>query len=456
MLFSGPIRANIAFGRADASDAEIRAAARAARADEFVERLPEGYDEIIGERGVSLSGGQKQRLAIARALLMNPRILILDEFTSSVDVATERLIRQALLELMRDRTTFVIAHRVSTVRAAHQILVLEAGRLIARGRHEELLQTSRHYRETCAAQLQGDPTVEAAPEPMRNGEVHAAAPRAGPVMMAQSPGGQDGRRGGGGGGGGGGLGIRGSGGGGGGGGGLNDLYDVDGVAFNRSYAERALGYMRPHKWPVAARLLPDAVRGRDESAGALPGEGRHRRLHRRRRYAPGLTLIVLAIGLVYLANYFASARQIRDHGAGRPTVLRTMREQLFRHLLRLPLAYFQRHPSGVTVSRLINDVLVLNDLLTNGLSSAHRHLHAGQHHRGHALAQPRAGVGDVRGDADHDHCDLDLHQSGQDRLSHHSPEDWCRRGRLSGECRRCSSGSGVRSRGGRARIISTA
>jgi ATP-binding cassette subfamily B protein len=172
LLFAGTVRANIAFGRPDASDAEVRAAARAARADEFIERLPAGYDEIIGERGVSLSGGQKQRLAIARALLMNPRILILDEFTSSVDVATERLIRQALQELMRGRTTFVIAHRVSTVRAAHQILVLEAGRLIARGRHEELLETSRLYRETCAVQLQSDPTIEATGDPVRNGEVH--------------------------------------------------------------------------------------------------------------------------------------------------------------------------------------------------------------------------------------------------------------------------------------------
>src|SRR6185295_17973363 len=104
LLFAGTVRANIAFGRPDASDEEIRAAARAARADEFVERLPGGYDTAVGERGVSLSGGQKQRVAIARALLMSPRILILDEFTSSVDVATERLIRQALVDLMRNRT----------------------------------------------------------------------------------------------------------------------------------------------------------------------------------------------------------------------------------------------------------------------------------------------------------------------------------------------------------------
>lgn len=156
LLFADTVRANIAFGRPGATDAEIRAAARAARADEFIERLPDAYDTPVGERGVSLSGGQKQRIAIARALLMNPSILILDEFTSSVDVATERLIRQALIELMRNRTTFVIAHRLSTVRAADQILVLEAGKVMAHGAHEQLLETSPLYRDTYALQLQTD------------------------------------------------------------------------------------------------------------------------------------------------------------------------------------------------------------------------------------------------------------------------------------------------------------
>jgi ATP-binding cassette, subfamily B, multidrug efflux pump len=173
MLFANTVRANIAFGRPEATDAEIRAAARAARADEFIDRLPNGYDTGVEERGVSLSGGQKQRIAIARALLMDPRILILDEFTSSVDVATERLIRQALRELMRGRTTFVIAHRVSTVRAADQILVMEDGRLVAHGTHEQLLRTSPHYRDTYALQLQGDDeSVEAA----TNGTDRATAP----------------------------------------------------------------------------------------------------------------------------------------------------------------------------------------------------------------------------------------------------------------------------------------
>ncbi len=152
-LFSGTIRDNIGFGRAGASQDEIEWAANAARAVEFISRMPRGYDTIVGERGVTLSGGQKQRVAIARALLMDPRILILDEFTSAVDAATERLIRAALLELMQGRTTFVIAHRLSTVRAADTILVMQRGRLVDSGTHEELLENSAVYREIHSSQL---------------------------------------------------------------------------------------------------------------------------------------------------------------------------------------------------------------------------------------------------------------------------------------------------------------
>jgi ATP-binding cassette subfamily B multidrug efflux pump len=157
-LFSGTIRENIGFGRAEATEAEIEWAAGAARAAEFIARLPKGLDTVVGERGVSLSGGQKQRVAIARALLMDPRILILDEFTSAVDAATERLIRAALVELMHGRTTFVIAHRLSTVRVADMILVLQRGRLIDAGTHDQLLESSTVYNEIHASQL-----VEAEP-----------------------------------------------------------------------------------------------------------------------------------------------------------------------------------------------------------------------------------------------------------------------------------------------------
>ncbi|MGC8856085.1 MAG: ABC transporter ATP-binding protein [Anaerolineae bacterium] len=153
LLFSDTIRANIAYGRPDASEAEIVAAAKAAQAHDFIMSFSNGYDTIVGERGVTLSGGQRQRVAIARALLMNPRILILDDSTSSVDTQTERLIQEALDRLMEGRTTFVIAHRLATVRRADLILVMENGRIIQRGRHEELLAQGGLYKEIHDLQL---------------------------------------------------------------------------------------------------------------------------------------------------------------------------------------------------------------------------------------------------------------------------------------------------------------
>ena len=152
-LFIGTIEENIAFGRAEATHAEVVEAAKAAQAHDFISEMPEGYKTLVGERGVTLSGGQKQRIALARALLTNPRILILDDATASVDTETERLIQSALDQLMENRTTFVIAHRLSTVRRADLILVLEKGKIIARGTHQELLKTSPLYREVYSRQL---------------------------------------------------------------------------------------------------------------------------------------------------------------------------------------------------------------------------------------------------------------------------------------------------------------
>ncbi|HYZ71382.1 MAG TPA: ABC transporter ATP-binding protein [Thermoleophilaceae bacterium] len=146
-LFSATVRENIAYARPEASDEEIRLAARRAGIDDFVESLPDGYDTLVGERGLTVSGGQRQRLAIARALIRDPRILILDDATSSVDATTEARIGQALREVMLGRTTFVIAHRMSTIALADEIVVLEDGRVAARGTHDELLDTSPLYRE---------------------------------------------------------------------------------------------------------------------------------------------------------------------------------------------------------------------------------------------------------------------------------------------------------------------
>lgn len=144
-LFADTIRANIAFGCPDAGEADIMAAAQAAQAHDFIMATPDGYDTYVGERGITLSGGQRQRVAIARALLKNPRILILDDALSSVDTETERLIQLALERLMHGRTSFVIAQRLSTVRLADRILVLERGRIAAAGTHEDLLRTSELY-----------------------------------------------------------------------------------------------------------------------------------------------------------------------------------------------------------------------------------------------------------------------------------------------------------------------
>jgi len=155
-LFSISIRDNIAYGRPDASLEEIEAAARAANADEFIVRLPEGYETIVGERGYTLSGGQRQRIAIARTLLLNPPILILDDATSAIDVHVESGIYEALRGLLKQRTTIVIAHRISTIALASRVLVLDDGRIIASGTHDELLESEPLYSEILAQTTSGE------------------------------------------------------------------------------------------------------------------------------------------------------------------------------------------------------------------------------------------------------------------------------------------------------------
>ena len=139
VLFNASIKENILYGRLDASEEEIYEAAKAANVMEFVDKMPDGLDTIVGERGSSLSGGQRQRVAIARAILKNPKILILDEATSALDTESEKLVQEALDRLMEGRTAFVIAHRLSTVQNAHQIVVLNQGKLVEMGTHQELL-----------------------------------------------------------------------------------------------------------------------------------------------------------------------------------------------------------------------------------------------------------------------------------------------------------------------------
>lgn len=154
-LFSASIRANISYGVTNAREADIVNAAKVAGIHDFIASLPDGYDTVVGERGVGLSGGQKQRVAIARAILLNPRILILDDSTSSVDTETEQQIQKALSELMVNRTTFIIAQRLSTIKKADQIVVLDKGRVVERGRHQELLANSGVYKEIYQLQFSG-------------------------------------------------------------------------------------------------------------------------------------------------------------------------------------------------------------------------------------------------------------------------------------------------------------
>jgi ATP-binding cassette subfamily B protein len=153
MIFGASARENIRYGRPGASDAEIEAAARAAAADEFIGKLPEGYDTFLGERGARLSGGQKQRIAIARAILKNPPILLLDEATSSLDSESERLVQDALEKLMRNRTTLVIAHRLATATNSDRIVVVDRGRIVGSGRHEQLLRENALYARLAALQF---------------------------------------------------------------------------------------------------------------------------------------------------------------------------------------------------------------------------------------------------------------------------------------------------------------
>ncbi|MBT6050454.1 MAG: ABC transporter ATP-binding protein, partial [Candidatus Scalindua sp.] len=177
-LFNDTLKVNIAYARPDASDEEIEEAAKAANAHEFIVELTNGYDSLIGERGVKLSGGQKQRIAIARAILANPRILILDEATSSVDTETEQLIQNAIYRLVKNRTTFVIAHRLSTILHANLIVVLENGRIVETGQHQELLANGGLYKRLFEMQFN-------APEMQRPATKTTGPEEPGPVITQE-------------------------------------------------------------------------------------------------------------------------------------------------------------------------------------------------------------------------------------------------------------------------------
>ena len=365
-LFSATVHDNIAYARPDATRAEVEAAARRAHADGFVHELPDGYETMIGERGLTLSGGQRQRIAIARALLANPRILVLDDATSSVDATTEQEIKQALAEVMEGRTTFVIAHRLSTIALADEIVVLERGRVVAHGTHDELLAQEGLYREIVEKGLPDQvfltrkPVAEAAPAPRRR--ALAAAGAANERSAAPAPARRDE-----------GVSALGT-------GALGSLTTAgredDRLAELRRRLRQTGGrgrklrglieLLRPYRGRVAlmfltlivatgAALAPIPLATKAIDDGIQQGD------------AGALTGIVLVFLAAALVSWGASAAQTYLTGWVGQRALQDLRVQLFRHLQSLSLGFYSRVRSGVVISRLTNDVEALDSLVSDGI-----------------------------------------------------------------------------------------
>ena len=400
-LFSDSIAANIAYGRPDASREDIRAAARAAEADDFIADLPEGYDTVIGERGMTLSGGQRQRVALARAMITDPRVLLLDDATSAVDPVTEAAIHATLRTLTASRTTVLIAHRRSTLALADRIAVVEAGRVVDSGTHDELVGRCAAYRDLLGGELAGAPaelvpavvaapTVDtpdgrssASPLPRSTDSLdavtpqlwpdHDPAPATSPASTRDRPStaGAAGRPGGGGGGG---IGM---------GGFMGNVPAtpelLDRVAALPPALEQPGPYEPPAHtsfslgsalkpvakllWIALALVALDAAAGlaipvlmrtgvdRGVSAGALD-----------------VVWIVSAAALaIVLADYFFQRGQMLAAGRAGETVLFRLRLREFAHLQRLGLEYYERERAGRIMTRMTTDVDALSTFLQTGL-----------------------------------------------------------------------------------------
>nr|WP_311315022.1 ABC transporter ATP-binding protein [Streptomyces sp. TML10] len=318
VVFADTVRANIGYGRPGATDAEIRAAARAARADEFIHALPQGYDTVLGERGVSLSGGQRQRLGLARVLCGDPSVLVLDDATSALDPALEAEVHDALRQDFAERTVVLIARRRATVRLADRVAVLDEGRVVDSGTHEELLGRCAVYRglfpEDTAAEARED-----RPAP-------AAMPAAVPAGTAAAP----------------------------------PPRDTEDIGFR--------GLLRRYRWPLAAcaaLVAADALAGLGVPLlvrRAIDGGVRHTDF--------GAVAAAALVGLgVVLADWGVNIVQVRLAGTTGERLMLDIRVRLYRHLQNLGLDYYEREAAGATLSRVTTEPDLLAGFLQSGLVS---------------------------------------------------------------------------------------
>ncbi len=382
-LFSDTVRANIAYGRPEATDAEVETAARAAEAHEFVTALPDGYDTVVGERGLTLSGGQRQRIALARALLTDPRVLILDDATSSVDARIEEEIHATLRRVKQNRTTLLVAHRRSTLRLADRIVVVDRGRVVDAGTHTELLRRCRLYQRLLAGpgdDAEGVDGENAPPDDITPAAWRPAAGNGGgpvPVPALNSTRVLLG------------AGLRAGGGGGGANGWVGalpptpellarvealppvrDEPDVDVAAEARHESTFTLRrFLRPYRWPLLAGLILVILDALATLAGpALIRQGIDQGV------VKSSTSALLAASLIFLAvtigDWIDSIAQTFVTGRTAERLLFALRVRIWAHLQRLSIDFYDQEMAGRIMTRMTTDVEALSNLLQNGLITA--------------------------------------------------------------------------------------
>ncbi len=382
-LFSDTVRANIAYGRPDATDCEVEAAAGAAGAHEFITALPDGYATVVGERGLSLSGGQRQRVALARALITDPRILILDDATSAVDARVEEGIHATLRQVMKGRTTLLVAHRRSSLRLADRIVVVEAGRVVDQGSHEQLVARCHRYRELLAGPDLASDATEDEPLPVPAGGITPAAwparpvgdgAQGGPAALANGLG----------------AGLHGGGGGGRGHGAwmgalaptpellarvgalppARDVPDVD-VAQQTAWDPRfsLRRFLRPFRRPLALGLLLVMLDALATLAGPmLIRSGLDRGVEHGSLAA--LWMVTGIFCAVTAADYVDSVFQVRVTGRTAERLLFALRVRIWAQLQRLGIDFYEREMGGRIMTRMTTDVDALSNLLQTGLINA--------------------------------------------------------------------------------------